>query len=383
MTLSHITGSVSVAFLMLAQSSAGATFTFTHVNSTAAQATAIEHAAGIWGDILQSAVPIKVRITFFPLGANALGITFPNGRRDFGGAPLPQTWYATALANSITGTELNTGEGDIDIFLNITANWYTGTDGNPGAGEYDLVSVALHELGHGLGFVGLSKKVGAEGSLGTLQASDFAPLTTSFPWPQLDTLPGVFDRYLSDLQDGPLTLMQNPGTLLGSAMTGNQIYFNGPVVMATNGGNAPRIYAPTTYALGSSCVHLNEATYPAGNPNELMTPFSSAGNANHWPGPLCIAMMQDIGWTLAPDVGLAENVAATEALVVWPVPTEDLLHIRGTLATRQGPGTINDMHGCTVLAFPFTSVINVADLAPGIYFVRCDDAGGYARFIKQ
>ena len=114
-----------------------------------------------------------------------------------------------------------------------------------------------------------------------------------------------------------------------------------------------------------------------------MTPFSSAGNANHWPGPLCIAMMQDIGWTLAPDVGLAENVAATEALVVWPVPTEDLLHIRGTLATRQGPGTINDMHGCTVLAFPFTSVINVADLASGIYFVRCDDAGGYARFIKQ
>ena len=383
MILSHFNGLLSVAFLLFAQSSAAATFTFTHVNSTAAQAIAIEHAAGIWGDILQSAVPIKVRITFFPLGANALGITFPNGRRDFSGTPLPQTWYASCLANSITGTELNTGESDIDIFLNITTNWYTGTDGNPGAGEYDLVSVALHELGHGLGFVGLSMKVGTEGSLGTLQASDFAPLTTSFPWPQLDTLPGIFDRYLNDLQDGPLTLMANPGTMLGSAMTGNQIYFNGPLVMAANGGNAPRIYAPTTYALGSSCVHLNESSFPPGDPNELMTPFSSAGNANHWPGPLCIAMMQDIGWTLEPDVGLAENVNTIEALHAWPVPTEDILHIDFTGDMHDRVGTITDLHGRAVLAFPSNGPVNVADLAPGVYFVRLDGGGGHARFIKQ
>ncbi|MCC7502412.1 MAG: hypothetical protein IT229_07765 [Flavobacteriales bacterium] len=383
MALSRLVGTLIVAGVALAQSSHAATFTVTHVNSTAAQATAIEHAAEIWGGILESAVPIKVRVTFFPLGANALGITFPNGRRDFSGAPLPQTWYATALANSITGTELNTGESDIDIFLNITASWYTGTDGNPGAGEYDLVSVALHELGHGLGFVGLSKKMGNQGSLGTLQASDFAPLTTSFPWPQLDTLPGIFDRYLNDLQDGPLTMMANPGTVLGSAMTGHQIYFNGPLVMAANAGNAPRIYAPTTYALGSSCVHLNEATYPVGNPNELMTPFSSPGAANHWPGPLCIAMMQDIGWTLAPGVGFAENVETTEALQIWPIPTEDLLNINFGGGTRNGSGTITDAGGRVVLAFPRCGPISVAALEPGAYFVRLDETRVHARFIKQ
>ena len=376
--------SLVAAFVFAASFNAtAATFTITHVNSTAAQAIAFDHAAGIWGGILQSAVPIKVRVTFFPLGANALGITFPNGRRDFNGAPLPQTWYATSLANSITDNELNAGESDIDIFLNIAANWYTGTDGNPGAGEYDLVSIALHELGHGLGFVGLSKKVGTEGSLGTLQASDFAPLTTSFPWPQLDTLPGVFDRYLNDLQDGPLIMLQNPSTLLGSAMTGDQIYFNGPLAMAANGGNAPRIYAPATYALGSSCVHLNESSYPPGDPNELMTPFSSAGNANHWPGPLCIAMMQDIGWALEPDVGLAENEEAIEALRVWPVPTADVLNIAFTRAVLNSSGTIADARGCTVMGIPNNGPINVSALEPGVYFVRQDEGRGRARFIKQ
>ena len=358
-----------------------ATFTFTHVNSPPAEAMAIETAADIWGGILQSAVPIKVRVTFFPLGANALGITFPNGRRDFPGAPLPQTWYATALANSIAGVELNPGESDIDIYLNSTTNWYTGVDGNPGAGEYDLVSVALHELGHGLGFIGLSKKVLSEGSLGLLLASDFAPLTTSFPWPQLDTLPGIFDRYLNDLQDGPFTLMTNPGTMLGAAMTGNQVYFNGPFVMAANGGIAPRIYAPTTFALGSSCVHLNESSYPAGNPNELMTPFSSAGDANHWPGALCIAMMQDIGWVLEPDVGLVEY--EEPALLVYPNPTTD----RITLLLPSGHPNVRviicDLTGRVTTTTWTNGPIDVSRLSNGLYTLTCPALSLRANFIKE
>lgn len=358
-----------------------ATFTITHVNSPAAEAAAIDHAADIWGGILQSAVPIKVRVTFFPLGANTLGITFPNGRRDFAGAPLPETWYATSLANSIAGVELNPGESDIDIYLNSTTNWYTGTDGNPGAGEYDLVSIALHELGHGLGFVGLSKKVLTEGSLGILLASDFAPLTTSFPWPQLDTLPGVFDRYLSDLQDGPFTMMQNPGTMLGSAMTGNQVYFNGPLVMAANSGNAPRIYAPGSFALGSSCVHLNESTYPAGNPNELMTPFSASGDANHWPGPLCIAMMQDIGWTLTPGVGLAEHMGPP--LHVYPNPATDRISLQLPSGQRNLRVIISDLTGRVTTTAWTNGPIDVSRLPNGLYTLTCPKLSFRANFIKE
>ncbi len=358
-----------------------ATFTITHVNTPTAEAAAIDHAAVIWGGILESPVPIKVRVTFAPLGGTTLGITFPNGRRDFANAPLPQTWYATALANSIAGTELNPGESDMDIFLNSATNWYTGLDGNPGAGQMDLVSVALHEMGHGLGFIGLSKKIGTEGSLGLLTAADFAPLFTSFPWPQLDTLPGVFDVFLSDQQDGPLTMMQNPGTQLGDAMSGDQLYFNGPLVLSVNNGIGARIYAPTTFALGSSCVHFNEASYPPGNANELMTPFSSAGSANHWPGPLCLALMQDIGWTLAPDVGIAE-VDGSTALTVWPVPSERELHF--TLPGISGAVryVIMDLQGRVLREGRSDGHLVVDALAAGTYVIVLPQLGQRRTFVK-
>lgn len=359
----------------------GASFTITHVNSPQPEADAIDHAASIWGGILESPVPVKVRVTFAPLGAAALGITFPNGRRDFPNAPLAQTWYATALANSIAGVELNPGESDMDIFLNSATNWYTGLDGNPGAGQMDLVSVALHEMGHGLGFVGLSKKVGTEGSLGLLEASDFAPLFTSFPWPQLDTLPGVFDVFLSDLNNGPLALMQNPGAQLGAAMTGNQLYFNGPLVLNANGGTGARIYAPSAFALGSSCVHFNEATYPPGNPNELMTPFSAAGDANHWPGALGLAVMQDIGWTLLPGVGLDEPMHA-HAPGVWPVPAVEALHFSPLHGGRPATYIIRDMHGRAVAQGMSTGRIDLAGLPAGTYLLELDGSSARARFVR-
>ncbi len=359
-----------------------ATFSITHLGTPADAQAAIAHAADIWGGILASPVTIKVRVLWFPLGSAALGVTFPNGRRDFPGAPLASTWYATALANSIAGLELNPGENDMDIYLNSGTNWYAGTDGQPSAGQHDLVTVALHELGHGLGFVGLSKKEAGVGSLGLVEMADFAPLSSSFPWPQLDTLPGVFDIFLADLQDGPLAQLLNPGAQLGDAMTGGQLYFNGPQVQAANGGQGARIYAPSTFALGSSCVHFNESTYPTGNANELMTPFSATGDANHWPGPLGLAVMQDIGWTLEPGVGVPERPMEAE-LTVWPVPATDLLHLRGAYAQQRAQVLIHDATGRLVLRLPWQETIPVGGLRPGTYTVRMADDPGRTRFIKQ
>lgn len=277
-----------------------ATFTITHFGTPANAQLAIQRAADIWGGILVSDVPIKVSVQWVSLGASALGVTFPNGRKDFASAPLPATWYATALANSIADTELNPGQDDINVYLNASSDWYYGLDGNTPAGQYDLVSVALHELGHGLGFVGLAKKVGSEGSFGLLQQSDFAPLITTFPWPQQDTLPGIFDRFLRAPTLEMLVDVPNPSVPLGSFLTCNQLRWIGSFGLVGSGGADIRIYSPPAFALGSSCVHLNETTYPVGNANELMTPFSTAGHANHWPGPICLGIMQDIGWVVNP-----------------------------------------------------------------------------------
>ena len=341
----------------------------------------IGYAASIWESILVSDVPIKVLVTWAPLGNATLGVTFPNGRRDFAGAPVPQTWYPTALANALAGTELNTGENDFEFYLNASSDWYYGTDGATPNGQYDLVSVALHEMGHGLGFVGLSKKEGATGSLGLLLQSDFAPLITAFPWPQLDTLPGIFDRFLAHPQNGPLDFMENPGTVLGSAMTSNQLRFNGAFAMDANGGVEPRIYSPSVFALGSSCVHLNESSYPEGNPNELMTPFSSTGSANHWPGPLCLAIMRDIGWTIAPDVGLAEQ-DQHHRIGVSPNPVIDQLNLLVPFP-RMRKATIIDAMGRTVETTGIINSIDLCLLPPGSYSLRVEGTGQIVRFMKQ
>ena len=119
---------------------------------------AFQYAADIWGQTLDSPVPVVVRAQFTALGANVLGSA---GAlyvvKDFGAAgfyPGPQfaeTWYGAALGDKRAGAELNPGAQDINANFSSDFNFYLGLDGNHGA-QVDLVTVVLHELGHGLNF---------------------------------------------------------------------------------------------------------------------------------------------------------------------------------------------------------------------------------------
>ena len=70
------------------------------------------------------------------------------------------TWYPVALANALAGSDIDPGGDDIDATFNSSIGttcpfpsvWYYGLDGNAGS-NIDFVSVLLHELGHGLGFL--------------------------------------------------------------------------------------------------------------------------------------------------------------------------------------------------------------------------------------
>lgn len=369
-----------VAACIGSQASA-ATFTIAHFGTPTDAQVAIQHAADIWGSILVSDVPIKVSVSWTALGGSSLGVTFPNGRKDFSGAPMDSTWYPTALANSIGNSELNPGEDDINVYLNSTTNWYLGLDGNTPAGQYDLVSVVLHELAHGLGFVGLAKKVGTEGSFGTIQASDIAPLITTFPWPELDTLPGIFDRFLQAPSLQMLTDVANPSTTLGSLFTSGQLRWNGTYGLIASGGSVIRIYSPSIYEPGSSCVHLNEATYPNGNPNELMTPFVSPSQSNHWPGPICLGIMRDIGWTLAPDVGM-EEVILTQSMVVYPNPVSTQLTVYMDPQNTSKVITIADLSGRAILWAQSPGSLDVSALDAGAYLVMSPGVQPL-RFLKE
>ena len=111
------------------------------------------YAASLWGSVLQSNVPVYVQARFLSLGAGVLGsagATYVNS--NFANAPFANTWYHTALADSISGTDLVPGFFDIQSQFSTNFTFYYGLDGNTPAGQVNFLDVVMHEYAHGLGF---------------------------------------------------------------------------------------------------------------------------------------------------------------------------------------------------------------------------------------
>ncbi|MCB1641757.1 MAG: peptidase, partial [Xanthomonadales bacterium] len=126
-------------------------------------------AAAQWGALLQSDVEIRVRAAFNPLTCSGTSAVLGSAgattvHSDFTNAPLPNTQYAAALANALSGMDLNGANEEINSQFNVsldtgtcltgTAGWYYSTSDTdpPPADRTPLLPVVFHELGHGLGF---------------------------------------------------------------------------------------------------------------------------------------------------------------------------------------------------------------------------------------
>src|SRR5262245_52229817 len=119
---------------------------------------AFQHAAEIWGATLDSNVTIRIQAAFNPLAPNVLGSAGAiSASRDFAGvgqfpgAEFAATWYGAALANKRAGVDLEPGTNDINAQFSSNFDFYLGLDNKHGA-KPDLVTVLLHEFGHGLNF---------------------------------------------------------------------------------------------------------------------------------------------------------------------------------------------------------------------------------------
>ncbi|GAA4013846.1 hypothetical protein GCM10022408_28710 [Hymenobacter fastidiosus] len=279
----------------------------TYTGFTPQAQAAFRHAVKIWESVLLSPITIRVQATWTPLAAGVLGSAGATAYyRDISGATRSDVIYPAALAEKIAGQELNAVTvPDINARFNSNFTWYYGLDGNVPAGQYDLVTVVLHELGHGLGFIAGTSYNAGVGTYGTL--------------------PSIFSTYLENQAGQSLTnpaLFPNPSTALGTQLISNNVYFNSELAKAINGGVRPRIYAPTTYSAGSSISHLDEATYPAGDINSLMSPQVGAAEAMHNPGPLTLRMFDEMGWfntairhTKLPDSETSQNFPVTATIV--------------------------------------------------------------------
>ncbi len=239
-------------------------------------------AATIWGALLNSSVPIKINACWANMGTS--GILGHGGAADFyqnfQNAPRANTYYPVATANALARTDLNGGDEDIIIaYNNQFTEWYFGTDGNCPGNRVDFMQVILHEMCHGLGFLGSLRSSGG----------------TSLKWGYNDDAhPAIYDQYTENGAGTPLLTFASFSAALYTQATSGNLYFDGPNAKAANGGSRPKLYAPSPWKPGSSYAHLDDLYN--GTPHAMMTWSADYGEAIHHPGAITLGMLKDCGW---------------------------------------------------------------------------------------
>jgi hypothetical protein len=248
----------------------------------------VQAAIDVWAANFESKVPIYIEASWGRsssssiLGSARAGSYFAN----FSGAPDSSLWYPSALANALAGKDLDGDNPEMIITVNSLATWYRGTGVGPSKTEYDLQSVILHEMAHGLGF------------LSTDSYDDF------FGYGSIDQ-PTPYDAYVQTGDGRRLSDLPSPSLELGEALT-SKLVWSGTQGIAANGGVKPLLYTPKVYEDGSSVSHLDEATFSKAGPDAVMSPNLDAGEIFHEPGPLLLAMMQDL--RAKPPAGIAVGI---------------------------------------------------------------------------
>lgn len=237
---------------------------------------AIQAAIDIWSENFASTVPVNVNVKWG--SSSSYGVlasaSAKNNFSNFNGAPDRTLYYASALANALAGRDLDPSSPEVEISITSNAPWYYGIDGKCPPRSFDLVSVILHELGHGLGFV----------------SGNYYDSFSGFG--RVDQ-PTPFDAY-AQLPDGRrLADLPSPSLEAGRAMT-SSLFWSGENAIKANNGIKPKLYTPSVYEPGSSISHLDEATFSQSADNAVMTPNLDAGEVFHLPGPLLLAMFEDM-----------------------------------------------------------------------------------------
>ena len=256
---------------------------------------AVERAADIWAQSIETVVPVQIQVFWDSLPPNYLGFGSPyEVLHDFEGAELANRQYAIALANQMAGQDLNPEAPDFVIRIAKDAQWHFGLDGQPEDDEYDLVTVALHEMAHGLGFLGSANHNGTSGFIG------------------FQGIPFAFDQFVEE-SDGTPVLDYTSGTIgLGDVLESDALYWSGDYGQEAQPIGRPRLYAPSSWFGSASFSHLREGSYPSGDANSLMTPFLGTAEVIHNPGAIALGMMRDIGWDLPPVLCSILDVVALE-----------------------------------------------------------------------
>ncbi|MEZ5342893.1 MAG: hypothetical protein R2706_16055 [Acidimicrobiales bacterium] len=275
----------------------------------AAVRTVINAVVDNWNSTVATTTgPVEIEFYWQCLDPGLLGLAGPVGFYRHSGLPTSD-WYPAPLANTLLGYDVNDDfEGkplpEIQVILNASlaagnscgttgGAWYIGTSGSPSSSQIDLYSVAPRDWP----WLGLPELGQQHGRLPGLES----------PYPF------VFDRQL--LYNGSSLISDsNPNARLTSdALT-----------IGVGTGWTYDIYAPTSWAQGSSLSHFDEAASAPGTPGAIMTPALGNGQVERVVDAPTAGVMQRIGWPMKREAvgptGLTASVSGSTVAASWTIP---------------------------------------------------------------
>ena len=245
--------------------------------SSEARAT-LESVATALSSVLVVDAPVTV--TFDVTGeSSSMSATLASAGSDLIGSD--PGFLQTVVQNKIlTGQDANGLDADGTISWNFGRVWDYGS--NVAGNRYDFQSTAMHELLHTLGFLSYTERPGAN---------------TGLSWT-------VYDSYL--VTSGGTAVIGGDyrwntaynANLLGG---GGGLYFGGPNAVGVYGGPVP-LFTPSSWDSGSSISHLNDRTFTGSN-QKLMNAVVDLGLGVRVISPVEVAILEDLGYTLAPGTG--------------------------------------------------------------------------------
>ncbi len=270
-----------------------------------ARRNAMLHAADLLSNELTSRVPIRIKACWFDGGDDGGGITLasagPNGFvNSTPGRNYPEFAYPVPASKRLAGNELchlgfneDCDVHDLRIQYNFrvderSTGFYYGFDGSiiP-TGSSDFISTALHELGHGLGFLTAANEDGSLFSLG----------------------PDIFLKYLVEQDGGIFTNLSDPSVTnaqrAAAFINPNDLLWDGDEANHSEENTLYRgfssqgrvsMFSPGVYNPGSSVSHISTDYC------DLMGPFiRPCTNGSLRSLQLTRHMLNNVGWHSAPN----------------------------------------------------------------------------------
>ena len=251
---------------------------------------AFQHAVDRWANLVAFRAPFVIEAKYDPDSDKVLGFEVSLSCLDRYASCMP-----SVLANNPEGRDLSPDRPEQKIYLLGLPDWYMGLDGNPPEHQVDMVTTVMHVIGHGLGILSGAESAG-EGSV------------------VLDRIyghPYLYDRALWTEEHGLLTDLPSPSETLNEAVTQESLVWgdvewhnvHGETMRSplVNEGPVP-LLSWATFQDITHVFHLDPHFFPEFTDEALMGSYLySQGKSHHTVGPVTLAMLHDMGWTLTDD----------------------------------------------------------------------------------